>query len=35
MRYISGRPETRDETVAVIDRGKNRWTESDTRGGVA
>jgi len=27
MRYISGRPETRDETVAVVERVKLRWTE--------
>lgn len=27
MRYISGRPETRDETVAVIERVKQRWIE--------
>ena len=27
MRFISGRPETREETVAVIERVKQRWTE--------
>lgn len=27
MRYISGRPESRDETVAVVERIKRRWTE--------
>jgi len=27
MRYISGRPETRDETVAVVERVKQRWVE--------
>ena len=27
MRYISGRPETRDETLAVVDRVKKRWIE--------
>lgn len=27
MRYISGRPETREETVAFIERVKQRWTE--------
>jgi RimJ/RimL family protein N-acetyltransferase len=27
MRYLSGRPETREETVAVIGRVKQRWTE--------
>ena len=27
MRYISGRPETRDETVAMVERVKLRWTE--------
>ena len=25
MRYLSGRPETREETVAVIERVKQRW----------
>jgi RimJ/RimL family protein N-acetyltransferase len=27
MRYISGRPETREETRAVIERVKRRWAE--------
>ena len=27
MRYISGRPETLEETVEVIERVKQRWTE--------
>jgi RimJ/RimL family protein N-acetyltransferase len=27
MRYILGRPETRDETVAVVERVKRRWIE--------
>ena len=27
MRYISGRPETREETVAMVERVKARWTE--------
>ena len=27
MRYISGRAETRDETVAVVERVKQRWIE--------
>jgi len=27
MRYISGRPETRDETSAIIERVKQRWIE--------
>lgn len=27
MRYISGRPETLDETVAVVERVKQRWAE--------
>ena len=27
MRYISGRPETRDETVVIIERVKRRWIE--------
>ena len=27
MRYISGRAETRDETVAMVDRVKQRWVE--------
>lgn len=27
MRYISGRPETRDDTVAAIERVKRRWIE--------
>jgi RimJ/RimL family protein N-acetyltransferase len=27
MRYISGRPETREETVAVIERVQARWRE--------
>jgi len=26
MRYISGRPETREETVAMVERVKARWT---------
>jgi len=27
MRYISGRPETRDETLAIIERVKQRWID--------
>lgn len=27
MRYISGRPETRDETVVFVERVKQRWIE--------
>ena len=27
MRYISGRPETRDETVAAVEQVKRRWIE--------
>jgi RimJ/RimL family protein N-acetyltransferase len=27
MRHISGRPETREETVAMVERVKARWTE--------
>ncbi len=27
MRFISGRPETRDETVAAVERVKRRWLE--------
>lgn len=27
MRYISGRPETREETIAVIERVQTRWRE--------
>ena len=27
MRYLLRRPDTREETVAVIDRVKQRWTE--------
>lgn len=27
MRYLMGRPETREETLAIIERVKTRWTE--------
>jgi RimJ/RimL family protein N-acetyltransferase len=27
MRYISGRPETRDETLSIVERVKQRWVE--------